>query len=61
MSDKREMFAIWLRLKDGTRELFHGVVTEYRAQGWERCTTNLIIDSMTIALSRAGYEVIGSA
>lgn len=61
ISDKREMYAVWLQLKDGTQELFHGVVTEYRARGWERCTTNIIIDSMKIALTMAGYEVIGSA
>ena len=55
------MFAVWLQLKDGPIELYHGTVTEYRARGWERCVTQLIIDSMKVALTMAGYEVIGSA
>ncbi len=58
---QREMFAVWLQLKDGPIELYHGTVTEYRARGWERCVTQLIIDSMKVALTMAGYEVIGSA
>lgn len=59
MDNKREMFAVWLRIKDESIELFHGSIVEYRAYGWERCATQLVIDSMKVALTMAGYDVIG--
>ena len=61
MDDKRAMYSVWLRLHDGGMEIFHGPITEYRTQGCERHITQLIIDSMKIALTLSKYEVIGDA
>ena len=58
---QREMYSIWLRVHDGEIERFHGPVTEYRVYGWDRHTAQLIIDSMKLSLTIAGFEVIGDA
>lgn len=58
---RRQMFAIWLRLQQAQVELFHGPVGHYRAIGWERHLTQLMIDSMRLALTLAGWEVSGNA
>jgi len=61
IDNKREMYSIWLQMHDGETEQFHGFIINYRVRGWERHTINLILDSMKVVLTLAGYEVIGDA
>ena len=57
ISGKRHMCSIWLKVRDGSKELFYGPVTKYRIWGWERCVVQLMMSSMKVALTLAGYEV----